>query len=123
MPFEPHRLTQKELLEHVRQHFGDDSISDGQMRQMVDAVCAVSDENLRFMLSLYPRTAHMEDVIERMGIGYVPDRSQLFHNISQPAHGRHLDYAGAIFGIKRSWWGFEPDFLYRRRMKKRVMQK
>lgn len=34
------------------------------------------------------------------------------------AKGKHLTNLALIFGYKRKWFGFEPDFMLRRRILK-----
>jgi len=35
---------------------------------------------------------------------------------AQRAKGKHLTAIGKMWGIKRKWFGLEPDFMYRRRI-------
>lgn len=34
----------------------------------------------------------------------------------QKVKGKHLTKLGELYGIKRKWFGLEPDFLFRERL-------
>lgn len=34
----------------------------------------------------------------------------------QPVKGKYLTKLGELYGVRRKWFGLEPDFLFRRRL-------
>lgn len=44
-------------------------------------------------------------------------------DITAPASGQYLTNMGNLWGVKRRFFGFEPDWLFRKRVLKAIIQR
>lgn len=118
MAFDPAPIpTADDLLADLSQTLGHDFSKDVHAREMARSLREIMLEHQSWVYSFVPRTQRGEEIMRKVGLdpAAVPDRSYQFRALSG---GDYLANLGALYGLKRRWWGLEPAAWFRARITK-----